>query len=231
MPLRLSHTALLAAGLLSLSASGHAQPPGPPPGEPMPMGGPATRAELKTMLEARFDARDANHDGKLDEQDPKARQDQRLAAMFDRVDTDHNGSISKAEFAAAREHGPEGLRADGPPEGPMGPRRAMMFRHEGPMGGPEGDRLEGPPPFRPMPGAFMRRGPGAMPGGPAGAPEGPITKSDFVARGLAMFDRVDTNHDGKISPAERDAARGSMRDHRGRAPMAPPPPNTPQSGQ
>ena len=58
-----------------------------------------------------------------------------------------------------------------------------------------------------------------------------LPNSDSVDRGLAMFDRVDTDHDGNISRAERDAARGSRRDNRGRATMAPPLPNTPQSGQ
>ncbi|MBO9575150.1 MAG: EF-hand domain-containing protein [Sphingobium sp.] len=229
MSLRLSHT-LMAAGLLSLSAGAFAQPPGEPlpgrPGAPAPKDGPAprgdlSRAELKADLETRFDRRDANHDGKLDEQDHKARHDQRVAEMFDRLDTDKNGAISKAEFAAAEQRREEGPGGPGPM---MRPGRAMLFMHGGP-----GARIPGGLPFRPMRGASMPRGP--MASGPDAAPGKPITRSDFVDRGLARFDAVDTNHDGKISAAERDAARGIMRDRPGRAKLAPPPPHTPQSGQ
>ncbi|WP_294310223.1 hypothetical protein [uncultured Sphingomonas sp.] len=48
------------------------------------------------------------------------------------------------------------------------------------------------------------RRPGAdRPGRPA--PQ-PITADAFRARAAAMFDRLDTNHDGKVDPAERAAA-------------------------
>jgi Ca2+-binding EF-hand superfamily protein len=40
----------------------------------------------------------------------------------------------------------------------------------------------------------------------AQAPTGPISKADFLARGKAMFDAGDTNHDGAISKDELTAA-------------------------
>lgn len=53
----------------------------------------------------------------------------------------------------------------------------------------------------------------------------PIPRATFVDAGLARFDRVDTDHDGKISAAERDAARKAMRDRPAAANRpAPPPP-------
>ncbi len=40
-------------------------------------------------------------------------------------------------------------------------------------------------------------------------------QADPEARMLALFDRIDTNHDGVISLQEWDAWRASMREHRG----------------
>lgn len=221
---KISHT-LLAAGLLSLSAGAMAQPPAPPPGAPDAgprMKAPETRAELKTQLEARFDRMDANHDGKIDEKDSEARRAARISERFSEIDTDKNGSISKAEFAAADEH-------RGPPRfGRMGgPGRAMLFSHRG---GEGMMMMRGRLPFAPPPGGHERGAPG-RPGtnGFDRKPGEALTKSDFVTRGLARFDKVDTDHDGKISAAERDAAR-PMRGPRGPRKM-PPPPQTPQSGQ
>lgn len=225
---KISHT-LLAAGLLSLSAGAFAQPAPPrsAPADAPRMKAPETRAELKTRLEARFDRMDANHDGKIDEKDPEARRAARIADRFAQIDTDKNGSISKAEFAAAGER-------RGPPEGgPMGPGRfgpmgghgrAMLFNH----GGHREMMMRGRLPFAPPPGDFARRGQGA----PDRKPGEALSKADFVNQGLARFDKVDTDHDGKISAAERDAAR-PMRGPRGPrgANRMPPPPQTPQSGQ
>jgi hypothetical protein len=58
----------------------------------------------------------------------------------------------------------------------------------------------------------------------AGHHDQPITKTAFVDAGLGRFDRVDTDHDGRISPAERDAARKAMRDRLAPAGKPTPPP-------
>ncbi len=73
------------------------------------------------------------------------------------------------------------------------------------------------------------RGPGG-PGGPgmgrrAMGGDMPITLEESRARALERFDRADTNHDGKIDQAERDAMRDRMMQMRGRgAGEGPPPP-------
>lgn len=209
---------LLIAGLLSLSVGAMAQPPGPPPTGPG--GPPANRADLKARLEARFDRMDANHDGKVDEKDRTARRDAAMADRFASLDTDKNGALSREEFAAARQDRARDRR-DGP-DGPRrfgGPGRAMMLHH--------GDRpmmMRGPLPFAPPPGGFAARGPDRKAGEP-------LTRSAFVESGLTRFDKADTNHDGTISDAERDAVRGPMRGPRGRHQSPPPPQATPSAGQ
>lgn len=189
-----SPTLLLSAGLLSLSAVALAQPPAPPTGGQR-MRPPVDRTELKTQLEKRFDAADANRDGTVT---PEERQAQHAAMrakmrdhLFARLDTDKNGSISKAEFDAPRP--PRG-------EGSAGERRG----HRGPHGRMASRMMHGPD--------F------------AAYRDKPVSRTQFVDAGLSRFDRVDTDHDGKISPAERDAARKVMRDRLAPAQRPSPPP-------
>jgi hypothetical protein len=182
---------LLAAGLLSLSAGAIAQPAQPPKGGPDArsrrdaMHAPMKRTELKSMLEARFDKLDANHDGKLSSDDRGLARTERRDALFSKLDSNKDGAISKAEFSIAHRDGPRGPQQAGDDKG------NARFSHAN---------------WRPRP---MH---GMMPG----SAQEPISKADFVAKGLARFDKVDTDHDGIISPAERDAARTNMRDDRGR---------------
>jgi hypothetical protein len=41
--------------------------------------------------------------------------------------------------------------------------------------------------------------------------DGVVTKDEFVAGALARFDAGDTNHDGSLTPAERQAAHAAMK--------------------
>ncbi len=84
--------------------------------------------------------------------------------------------------------------------------------------------MRGRLPFAPPPGGFEHAGPG----GPDRKPGEALSKSDFVNQGLARFDKADTDHDGNISAAERDAAR-PMRGPRGARNM-PPAPSDPKVG-
>ena len=120
----------------------------------------------KTVTKAEFQAKGAAHEG----------------AMFDQLDSDHNGALSRAEFAAAHQRGPQG-------DGPAG----KHMRH----GGPNGDH-----------GGHM----GMMMMHMADTnKDGAITRVEFMAAHLKHFDMMDANHDGQLTQAERKAAREKMK--------------------
>ena len=125
----------------------------------------------------------------------------RLEARFDAMDTNKDGAISADERKAN-----------------MDKSRAGMFARID----KDGNGSISPEEF-----SAHRRGPGGRGmGQPATAgrsADNAMSKADFVNRRLAMFDRVDTNHDGTISAEERSVMRGKMRQSRGAgAPPSPP---------
>jgi hypothetical protein len=190
--------------------------------QPGPMGGPGPRggimamadankdgkiskAELTAALESRFAKLDADHDGQLTPKDRDLRRQERAEKRFAAMDTDRNGQISKAEFMAAQQ-----ARA-----AKWAEKRAET---RGPDGGPG---ARGPGKWRRGP----HRGPG-VPGPMAEARrDGVVTKAEFMAGPLAMFDRADTNKDGFVTADELRAARQAMRgERRGPGRDLPPPP-------
>jgi Ca2+-binding EF-hand superfamily protein len=204
-------------------------PPPPPPGADGPqMGGPGmhapraplTRTEVEKMVAEHFAALDANHDGVITRAEIDGAREARHAKMeaereaaikahltkrFDRLDTNHDGTISREEFTAAAPPPPPGAPGEGPPQGGPG-----GMRH-GPIG------------------RQAMRGPMHGPGGPMGGPEmmlgsrwlelvldahdGKASLADVKKSALALFDRLDLNHDGKIEPDERRMAFRGMRWH------------------
>ncbi len=192
----------LAVGGLAASHLAFAQPEGPGGmrGGPMAMAdankdGNLTKAELTAALDARFKAMDANGDGKVTKEERAAMRQARFDERFARMDSDGNGQISKAEFAAAHEArmGGRGPQADGK----RGPGH-RMGGHGGPMMGMMGGRADADK-------------------------DGVLTRAEFMAGPIAMFDKADANKDGAVTADERKAAfaamRGPGKDHRG-----PPPP-------
>jgi EF hand len=186
---------LMAGGLLTLSGAAAAAQPGQdgPPGRGGPRGE-ATRDQAVARADRMFERLDANHDGRVT--GDEARQ-----AM------------------AARGGGPRAGRPDGPGGPQGGPPPGMFDRidrdHNGmisreefaqlpPPGGPGGP--EGPG----GPGRGERRGRagGGMMAMQMFGPNG-ATREEFRARALARFDRMDANHDGRITPDERPQRRGS----------------------
>lgn len=121
-----------------------------------------------------------------------------LERRFDAADSNHDGTLTpdertaqmQARRAAGRERLFARLDAD---------RNGAISKEE--FNAAQQGRFH-----RGRKGAEMRR-PSA-----AGADK-PITRADFVKGGLARFDRLDTDHDGRISAVERDAARKALRDH------------------
>ncbi len=198
---------------LSLAGTGFAADPPPPPSD-APMGhhrhmgdhpgghwdGPMadrtiTRAEAQDHAEKLFAMLDVNHDGRIDTADRAAR----MGKIFDRIDTNHDGMISRDEFIAAHHHMGRGMKPGGPD---MPPPEALHDwpphdrpMHDGPMG-PGGH------------GRWMR--PGRMDMGILHEADpdhtGSVTREAFVAAALRLFDKADTDHDGKLTPAERHAA-------------------------
>jgi hypothetical protein len=192
-----------------------------------------TRVEVKAKVDAHFARLDTNRDGFL---------------TPDEIAAGHGGRGGEG-FAMRRKHpdGPmgEGAMADRPMrEGPMADGqgrdgRAEIFAHldanhdgvitrdEFMNAGPGNAKVErrvfvmreGDGPGRGGPG---REGPGMGPrgGGMQGRMmermdanhDGRVSLAEAEARALEAFDRADANHDGIVTPEERQAARGAMRE-------------------
>lgn len=141
-----------------------------------------------------FDLLDANKDGTVTRAEATAAAENRFAQM----DTNKDGVISDAERDAMRARMQDMMfqRMDTDHNGQISREefRAAHAKMRGAWGGHRGHH-------------------GGM--GSGGMMKANATKADFVARAQAMFDRIDANHDGKITAAERDAAREKMKEMRG----------------
>lgn len=182
--------------------------------------GEVTWAEAKAKADAMWTRFDVNGDGKIDQAD----RDAKLVKKFDEIDANHDGTISRDEFAAHHRamKGPMGGQAMTPP--PPGA--------DGPLaGGPDGGmRHYGKRGMRHHGGGDWMGGPMLMAMADANK-DGSVSRAEFDAAVKAHFDKVDGNHDGKITREERRAAFQSMRPRaRDGEPMAgpmgdmPPPP-------
>ena len=177
----------LAASHLAFAQPGADGPRGPRGGMMMQADankdGKISKAELTTALDARFARMDVDKDGQLPSKDRDLKRQQRMDERFTKLDTDKNGQLSKTELAAGHE-----ARAD---------KRADMGKGEGRMG--KGHHR-----------GMMRYGGkgGAM--GDANK-DGTVTKAEFTAGAMAMFDKADTNKDGFVTADEMKAGRQAMR--------------------
>ena len=200
---------LVAGAVLALStATGIAlAQDGDRPGRPDPNAS-ETRQQAIARVDAMFARLDANHDGRVTPDEARAMGERRRGEMqqhtgdmqqhmaemqqhmFDRLDANHDGNISREEFAAAH-------HMEGGPHGPGGPHMGMMPPPPGGPAGAEGHRGMG------HGGMGMRMF----------GDQGFITLEQMRARALERFDRADANHDGVLTPAERQAARDQRRAH------------------
>lgn len=158
--------------------------------------GSVSRAEAQAAAEARWTRMDANRDGRLDRSDREQARTQRRAEMFQHMDVDGNGSVSRAEWdqaadaRAARQSADNGGAGRGRGEG----RRARIARR----GGGSGSGHHG--------------GPGMIARLDSNRDQ-VITREEFMAAVTERHAAMDTNGDGNVTAAEREAQRA---EHRGR---------------
>ena len=183
-----------------------------------------TWAAAKAKSDQMWTRLDANKDGVLSQVD----RDAKLGQKFDEIDGNHNGEVSREEWTTHhrammdRKGGSmSGMGPDGPMGGPM-PMAGM--EHDSPHSGMGQGRM-----------GHHGRGHRGMNGGMMGHAmlmaadtntDGKITRAEFDLAVKSRFDKADANHDGKLMPAERQAAMAEMR--RSAPPkgdLPPPPPN------
>jgi hypothetical protein len=148
---------------------------------------PLSQAEFVQARVGRLTALDTNHDGTVTAEEmragARARRAEFASHRFDRLDADKDGQISRAEFDAAR----------------SGHGRDERAGHQGSRGGEHRGQRMG------------RRGQGHGPGQRM-AQHGPIVIADVQSKLAEGFARLDADHDGVLSPAERQAGRAVMRE-------------------
>ncbi|WP_404479771.1 hypothetical protein [Novosphingobium sp. BL-52-GroH] len=222
LTLGLSAAALAIGGVACAQAP--ATPPHDRPGHDRPRidangDGTVTRAEAQAAATAMFARLDVDKDGKLDQADRDLGRQQMRDRMFARLDANGDGSISKAEFSAEKGPDARGPGMDGPP----------------PPGGPGEDAPPPPPPGQDGPDkaghgpdgrgdhdrhggrgghGFGRGGHGGMMAMARDADankDGAISQAEFMAAAMKRFDAEDTNHDGQVTKAEREAAHAAKK--------------------
>lgn len=156
-------------------------------------------------------------------------------ARHARADVDNDGRISQAEFVQARVGRLTAMDANGDGtvtveemrasrEARRAERRVAMFdrldaNKDGSISRAEFETRpeRGPRPEqageRRGPRAYHMRGPGRGHGGPRGE-RGPVVIAEAQAKAVEAFAKIDADHDGYITQAERQAARAEMREHR-----------------
>ena len=175
---------MIAAGLGALTLLGAGIAVAQPSAAGLGRGGEISRADLVQKLDQRFARLDVNQDGNLSVADRSAG----VEARFKQLDSDGNGALSLAEFTAAHGKRDAAFAARGG-DG----ERGFGGRHRGGRGGHHG-------------GGFGRGGGAVDTNG-----DGAVSKAEFQSRALAAFDRADANRDGKLTAAERQAARAVRR--------------------
>ena len=174
---------MIAAGLGALTLLGAGIAVAQPAAIGPGRGGEISRADLVQKLDQRFARLDVNKDGNLSPADRSAG----VEARFKQLDSDGNGALSLAEFTAA------GGKRGGAFAARGGDGEHGLGRHRGGRGGNHR-------------GGFGRSGGAVDVNG-----DGAVSKAEFRSTALAAFDKADANRDGKLTAAERQAARAVRR--------------------
>ncbi|GAA0330069.1 EF-hand domain-containing protein [Sphingomonas oligophenolica] len=181
-----------------------------------------SRAEFMAQADARFARMDKNGDGVITADEMGRMAGRGPGGGLMAADTNHDGKISRAEFAAQAAAHFAKLDANGDGQISGEEMKAMMERmHEG-MGGRHGPGGAGGPDGAMMP---------PPPAGPMGGPghhgarmlerldtnhDGRISRDEMRAEMDRHFDKLDANHDGFIDKAEMEAAHDHMKQHMGK---------------
>ncbi len=144
-----------------------------------------TRAQLIERTDRAFARLDTNNDGRFTREEGQARAEQRREQRMTRM---FDRLDADRNGSITREEMAQAHANRGGPGGPGGPgMRHRGMRHGGPgMRGMRGQRMFGE--------------------------QGFVSREQFRERALARFDRLDANHDGTVTAAERQAARGQRRE-------------------
>ncbi|MEO9131960.1 MAG: hypothetical protein ABI240_12200, partial [Sphingomonas sp.] len=177
-----------------------------------------SRAEFMAQAEARFARMDKNGDGFITADEMGGRAGRGPGGGMMAADADHDGKISRAEFMAQTAQRFTKLDANGDGQISGDEMKAMMERMReggGMMGGrhaPDGQAagaMMPPPPGAEggaMRGHHGHRGPGKLERLDTNH-DGKISRDEMCADADRHFDKLDTNHDGFIDQAEMDASR------------------------
>ncbi|WP_157190164.1 EF-hand domain-containing protein [Novosphingobium sp. Rr 2-17] len=138
-----------------------------------------TRAQADDRAAEAFAAFDVNHDGKIDASDIAIAEAKQRDARFDRLDTNKDGEISRAEYDAAAQPHARTMRTGF--ERVFG--SAFQPRHAGGM-------------------VALSRFVGTD-------KDAPITKAQFMAAVDKRFEKMDVDHDGKLTRADWQATRAA----------------------
>ena len=111
----------------------------------------------------------------------RAQAEQRAETRFARMDANSDGKLDQADRAAMRDKMFARIDTDGNGQISRTEFDAMAGKQRK---GQRGNRM---------------------------AANGEVTKAAFVDRAMTMFERADANKDGTVTPAERKAARETMR--------------------
>ena len=167
-----------------------------------------TRADVDAQVRTHFARVDTNRDGFVTTEEMTAQRGARMAgrqgqmgqrmvqgamrdpnAVFDRLDSNRDGMIARDEFAKGHEMRTERRVAMKGAAGQPGAMRRMHRQGGGMMGG-----------------AMLKMADANR--------DGRVSLAEATTGAMQHFDRLDTNRDGRITPDERRAGRGMMKQMR-----------------
>jgi Ca2+-binding EF-hand superfamily protein len=184
------------------------------------------RADVQAQVQRMFARLDTDHDGNITKAEAEAMQTQVAAKVekrakrfdsgkiFDRLDTNHDGSVTQAEAEAVRNARVAAKGAK--PAQAHGAAFAGLFARadtnkDGKIARAEFDAFAAQMQAR-MEKAAMHRGFGGRLFEVADTnKDGRVSLAEAQAIALQHFDRADLNHDGQLTPQERQQARQQMR--------------------